>query len=56
MHQGVQSWKNLVIYAYSVFSIPLLTKTLFAPWKQDRVTGDHFGFLENLFLLSFHEF
>jgi len=37
MHAGIQSWKNLVIYAYNAFSIPLLLRTLLAPWENDTI-------------------
>ena len=48
MYSGIQSWKNLVIYAFNAFSIPLLIKTLFLPWKMDQNTGTHYVFIERL--------
>jgi hypothetical protein len=29
------AWKNFIIFAINYFSISLLLKTLFAPWKRD---------------------
>jgi len=48
MHPGIQSWKNLVIYAFNAFSIPLLFKTLLAPWENDRAEGNTYSFIEKL--------
>lgn len=54
MHPGIQSWKNLVVYAFNVFSIPLLLKTLFSPWKMDKITGGQYVFIEKVafFIIS----
>lgn len=48
MHAGIRSWKNLVAYAYNAFSIPLLLRTLFAPWKRDKASGPEYGILEKV--------
>ena len=53
MYPGIRSWKNLVIYAFNAFSIPLLIKTLFSPWKMDRDLGGHLSFLEKVVFFIF---
>ena len=53
MHPGIRSWKNLVIYAFNAFSIPLLIKTLFSPWKMDNNLGGHLSFIEKAVFFVF---
>ncbi|MDQ5954764.1 MAG: hypothetical protein QG583_692 [Patescibacteria group bacterium] len=53
MHPGIQSWKNLVIYAFNAFSIPLLVKTLFAPWERDTAKGSKFDLMEKVVFAIF---
>lgn len=48
MHSGIQSWKNLLVYAFNAFSIPLLFRTLFSPWKMDSSKGSSFSFIERV--------
>lgn len=42
-------WKNFIIFALNYFSIPLLLKTLFAPWKRDITRRPHGLDLKKLF-------
>ncbi|MEI8269939.1 MAG: AAA family ATPase [bacterium] len=53
MHPGIQSWKNLVIYAFNAFSIPLLFKTLLSPWKNDNAKGAKLDLLEKIVFAIF---
>ena len=55
MHPGIQSWKNLVIYAFNAFSIPLLFKTLLSPWENDTA-GKEYGFIERFVFGIFSRF
>ncbi len=48
MHPGIQSWKNLLKYAFNAFSITLLLETLFLPWKMDNTKGSHYSLIEKL--------
>jgi len=46
MQTGIQSWKNLVVYAFNAFSIPLLFKTLLSPWQNDTGKDAKFDFID----------
>jgi ATP-dependent Clp protease ATP-binding subunit ClpA len=56
MHPGIQSWKNLVIYAYNAFSVPLLLRTLLSPWENDKAEGPAYSFVEKLAFGIFSRF
>ena len=53
MHPGIQSWKNLVIYAFNIFSTPLLFKTLLSPWEMDQSAGGRYTLVEKLVFALF---
>jgi ATP-dependent Clp protease ATP-binding subunit ClpA len=45
-----------MVYAYNAFSVPLLLRTLFAPWKMDRNLGGHLSFFEKAVFYIFSRF
>jgi len=48
-------WKNFIIFSLEYFSIPLLFKTLFSPWKRDITKRPRGLDLQKLFeYLSFN--
>lgn len=53
MHPGIKSWQNLVSFSYNFFCIPLLSKTLFTPFQNDK-PNKKFDILERVvfFFLS----
>src|SRR3989344_2307222 len=53
MHPGIESWKNLLVYAFNAFSIPLLFKTLFLPWEMDKNIRGRYTFLEKFVFAIF---
>lgn len=55
MHPGIISWKNLVIFSYNFFSIPLLAKTLFSPYQNDK-PSKNFDILEIVVFAIFSRF
>ena len=55
MHPGIISWKNLVIFSYNFFSIPLLVKTLFSPFQNDK-PSKNFDILEIVVFAIFSRF
>lgn len=55
MHPGIISWKNLVIFSYNFFSIPLLAKTLFSPYQNDK-PSKNFDILEIIVFAIFSRF
>lgn len=56
MNKGIESWKNLVEWAFNFFSVPLLWKTLFAPLQNDRVAGAKYAWYERLVFAVFSRF
>lgn len=48
MRTGIQSWRNLLVYAFNFFPIPLLLKTLFSTWKMDSSKGSKYSFIEKI--------
>lgn len=52
MHNGIKSWNNLVSFAYNFFSIPLLAKTLFNPFQNDKADKS-FDILETVVFAIF---